>query len=284
MKTPPPMAKPKRPVAPLPPPLPAQDLSGPLPTFNLGEAIKRAKAYQPAGNEQSAPEEGLPDASSQEEQAPQRDELVAPEVKEEIVEEEGQEHELPPLENVDDAESLYMDNSEPEVAVPYNLNQREPKRFAKLRHGHTFHPRLATPSVLDEDWSNTYENCPIFSQIWNEIHGDPEIWPQGIKLFNGKIYREEKLCIPTGLAMRIVGAQHIFGGHLGVEKLVRSLRLRYEFAETTSLWTMAKEIKAMCNTCQACEHPHWKIAGKIEMTPIPPKIMTSVSMDLFSPP
>ena len=226
----------------------------------------------------------MPDASSQEEQAPLRDEHDASEVKEEIVEEEGQEHELPPLGNVDDAESLYKDTSEPEVAVPYNLNQREPKRFAKLRHGHTFHPRLATPSVLDEDWSNVYENCPIFSQIWNEIHGDPEIWPQGIKLFNGKIYREEKLCIPTGLAMRIVGVQHIFGGHLGVEKLVRSLRLRYEFAETTSLWTMAKEIKAMCNTCQACEHPHWKIAGKIEMTPIPPKIMTSVSMDLFSPP
>ena len=64
------------------------------------------------------------------------------------------------------------------------------------------------------------------------------------------------MCIPTGMALRIVGAQHIFGGHLGVEKLVCSLGLRYEFAETTSIWTMAKEIKTMCNMCQACEQPH----------------------------
>ena len=82
-----------------------------------------------------------------------------------------------------------------------------------------------------------------FSQIWNEIHGDPEIWPQGVKLFNGKIYREEKLCIPTGMALRIVGAQHFFWWTPGSRKI--GLRLRYEFAETTSLWRMAKEIETL---------------------------------------
>lgn len=157
-------------------------------------------------------------------------------------------------------------------------------RFSVPKGKFSWLPKNVTPSVLDEDWSDYYEKCPVFSEIWKKCLEGADPWPPNVKLFRGKIYRSERLCVPTGLAMTIVGAQHIFGGHLGVAKLVNSLQLRYEFAETRSLWSMAKEMKNQCNTCAACEHPNWKISGKIEMTPIPPKIMTSVSMDLFSPP
>ena len=54
-ENPPPMAKPKRPVAPLPPPMLAHVPSGSPPAFNLGEAFKRAKAFHPTGNEQVPP-------------------------------------------------------------------------------------------------------------------------------------------------------------------------------------------------------------------------------------
>ena len=296
------MAKPKRPIAPLPPPVPISESSG---KFNLSDAIARAKAHEPS-RDNFGPDEAT-DVDEHEASMTQgdnawtpMDEAMPPYGDDQAAFEafyednygswdEAETYDSPPdelsEEEIIDITNDPVSEIQPSSSMEFLPRQnREPKKFTKLRTGHTFHPRLATPSVLDEDWTNLYENCPVYKLIWNEIHEDPDDWPPGVKLFNGKMYREEKLCIPTGLALRIVGAQHIFGGHMGVEKLVRSLRLRYEFAETTSLWKMAKEIKTMCNTCQACEHPNWKIAGKIEMTPIPPKIMTSVSMDLFSPP
>ncbi len=69
---------------------------------------------------------------------------------------------------------------------------------------------------------------------------------------NGKMYNKEKLCVPTGLGERVIGAQHIFGGHLGVRKLVKALKHRYIFGHEDSIWKMAKKIKSQCNTCQAC--------------------------------
>ena len=40
----------------------------------------------------------------------------------------------------------------------------------------------------------------------------------------------------------------------------------------------------MCNVFQVCQAPNWQLQGEIRMTCIPPRVMHSVSVDIFSPP
>lgn len=71
---------------------------------------------------------------------------------------------------------------------------------------------------------------------------------------------------------------------MGVNKLVKAIEHKYVFGLEKYKWKMAKLVKRQCNVCQACEPLTWSKVGKIDMTPIPPKIMQSVAMDIFSPP
>ena len=98
------------------------------------------------------------------------------------------------------------------------------------------------------------------------------------------MYEEDKLCVPTGLGERVIGARHLYGGHMGVKKLVQTVLLRYKFVRERPIWEIAKEVKRQCNTCQACEPPNWPKLGPIVMNHIPPKIMQSICLDVFSPP
>ena len=183
-----------------------------------------------------------------------------------------------------DQETLVTNPAPPQIPALIYKHPKGPKKFAQMRSNQTQMPKNTTLSILDEDWSSFYEACPHFGHLWRHIKDETEPWPENVKIFNGKIYQNEKLCVPKGLAAQVLGAQHIFGGHMGIEKLVKSAKLRFEFGDPLSIWKLAQSVKQQCNTCQACEPPNWKVAGKIDMTPIPPKVMTSVSMDLFSPP
>ena len=98
------------------------------------------------------------------------------------------------------------------------------------------------------------------------------------------MYLKDRLCVPSGLGLKVVGAQHLFGGHMGVKKLVKAVLHRYKFGRERPIWQLAKEAKAQCNTCQACEHPNWPKLGPITMNPVPPRVMSSVCLDIFSPP
>ena len=55
--------------------------------------------------------------------------------------------------------------------------------------------------------------------------GDP--WPEGVKMHGGKMYIKDRLCVPTGLGLRVVGACHMYGGHMGVNRLVKALNHSY---------------------------------------------------------
>ena len=139
-------------------------------------------------------------------------------------------------------------------------------------------------TVLDEVWHKEYDYCPIFGEKWKQAMGGGDPWPEGVRIHAGKMYLKEKLCVPTGLGERVVGACHVYGGHMGVNKLVKAIEQKYLFVMETSKWKMAKLVKKQCNVCQACEPPTCPKVGKIDMTPIPAKIMQSVAMDIFSPP
>ena len=60
------------------------------------------------------------------------------------------------------------------------------------------------------------------------------MWVEGYKVLGSpttgyKLYYNEKLCVPNGLGSKIVAAQHILSGHVGVNRLLTDLRVKYEF-------------------------------------------------------
>ena len=81
-----------------------------------------------------------------------------------------------------------------------------------------------------------------------------------------------------------VGAHHLLHGHMGVKKLIAEMKRRYVLPTNTNLLEAATEVKRKCNVCQACEPPTWQAKGPIDMTALIPAPMTSVCLDVFSPP
>ena len=84
------------------------------------------------------------------------------------------------------------------------------------------------------------------------------------------------------MGSKIVAAQHILSGHLGVNRLLTDLRVRYEFGHEPPLREMATKIKQMCTVCQACEQPNWSLKGPLHMTAVLPRALTSICIDIFN--
>ncbi len=89
-----------------------------------------------------------------------------------------------------------------------------------------------------------------------------------------------ELCIPEIYALEMVRSYNFFNGHPGVDKLVKGLKLRYQFPTGYSVMDMANRFKRGCVICQACEHPNWALKGRYDMTPIPEAPLTSVCVDI----
>ncbi len=91
-----------------------------------------------------------------------------------------------------------------------------------------------------------------------------------------------ELCIPEIYALEMVRSYHFFNGHPGVDKLVKGLKLRYQFPNRYSIMDMANRVKRGCVIFQACEHPNWAIKCRYDMTPIPEAPLTSVCVEFFT--
>ena len=63
------------------------------------------------------------------------------------------------------------------------------------------------------------------------------------------MYLNDRLCVPSGLGARVIGSQHIYGGHMGVKKLVKAVLHRFKFGHERPIWQMAREIKKQGNVC-----------------------------------
>ena len=80
--------------------------------------------------------------------------------------------------------------------------------------------------------------------MWKRLHDPGYVWVEGYKVLGSpvtgyKLYFNEKLCVPTGFGSKIVAAQHISSGHLGVNRLLKDLRVKYEFGHGTPMREMA---------------------------------------------
>ncbi len=98
----------------------------------------------------------------------------------------------------------------------------------------------------------------------------------------GKMYYQSRLCVPESLTEKVIMAHHQLMGHCGVKKLKKEMTSRYELAHASTESDIFRTVKRMCLSCQAAEPAHWSLKGEIAMTPIPERIMFSVSLDIFS--
>jgi hypothetical protein len=106
-------------------------------------------------------------------------------------------------------------------------------------------------------------------------------WPKGYRKVEDKLLKDGVWCVPTSLTGAVLRAQHNAAGHVAGERLWEVARRHYQFANADEAWGLAVKMQKICEVCQACEHPHQPLKLKIEPTPVPPSIMTSVAIDLF---
>ena len=137
--------------------------------------------------------------------------------------------------------------------------------------------------VLQENWDHDYFVCPTFSSWWVAIHSGGE-WPQGCKIFRKKMLFEEQLCVPTDRVVELIDAHHRWNAHQAPKRLLPELLRHYKFPEEVDVPKTVAAIKKGCQICQACEAPNRALKGPISMTPIPPRVFASVSLDVFQMP
>jgi hypothetical protein len=134
--------------------------------------------------------------------------------------------------------------------------------------------------LSEESWGDMYSACPHWSEFWVATKSQSQEWPKGLKILNGRMFIDEKMCIPLMLQNLWVRECHEEMGHVGPEKLWETLRLRYAWANKKKLFDFVLEVMAQCDSCQACQRPR-TTKTPLVFTPIPPKTMSSVALDIF---
>jgi hypothetical protein len=119
--------------------------------------------------------------------------------------------------------------------------------------------------------------------MFADTQGQALDWPPGVKLFGDKMYLKELLCVPLGLQMKLIRDHHSFLGHCGFQRLWDHMMVNFEFADLKSAKNYSKRVMGMCEVCQAVQRPR-NLKSPMEWTPIPPKIMVSVCLDIFHMP
>ena len=69
------------------------------------------------------------------------------------------------------------------------------------------------------DWGKEYTKCPFFSKNWETMQTPQADWPEGVRIFGNKMYKEERLCVLLQLQDSIVRENHFEMAHVGGERL-----------------------------------------------------------------
>lgn len=138
-------------------------------------------------------------------------------------------------------------------------------------------------SIWEENWEGHYQDCPVWCEKFEAALGFVNDWPTGIKKFGDKMYFEEKLCVPTSLQNWLIREHHSFQGHVGFTRQWPNMSVRYAWADEAQAKEFTKKVMGQCQTCQACSRAV-SLESAVEPTPIPPAVMQSVAIDLFSMP
>jgi hypothetical protein len=146
-------------------------------------------------------------------------------------------------------------------------------------------PREHRKTVMEEDWDYMYQRCPTWECWWKVCTGQEEgEWPDQVKLYQGKMYSKERLCVPEGLVLRVMQAVHRHCGHLGVDRLYEECQRRFALPTFGRLRKLCRKVKKACATCAQNDPPSRRRYGKISRFPVPMRIWDGVAMDIFDMP
>jgi len=137
--------------------------------------------------------------------------------------------------------------------------------------------------VMEGDWTENYRVCPRWGPVLSEIEVG-NAWPEGVQYIQTRMYREGILAIPTDLTEKVIRGHHSYAGHPGGERLWEELSRRFVFANDAKAKKFTMAVHKQCEICQVTEPSMGPYHCHIVPTPIPPYLMASVSVDLFSLP
>jgi hypothetical protein len=178
----------------------------------------------------------------------------------------------------------------PPGAVPGGVSRIPPGRVSRgpasrVASDPKTTPEMRAPSqILDQDWSLDYETSPAFTDQWVMVAHGLGDWPEGYKVFNGKLYFQERLCVPENLVQDVLRIHHEWVAHVGNDRLLPEVCRRYHFPPDVDVKALLQKIRHLCLVCQACDRPTFSRRRPIAMTPIPDRFFSSVCLDVFSMP
>jgi hypothetical protein len=163
--------------------------------------------------------------------------------------------------------------------------ERRPARSSDHSFQFAKNPGTETKYIMDEDWGDAYKASDSWSEWWDHTQ-DPnaESWPDGVKIFEKKMYWNEKLCVPENFTGRVIRAHHAEIGHIGGRRLQQEMERWYVFAPGSRAIELAKKIPGQCETCQAHNPSNNPIKGPIEPMVVPGTLGESVCIDIFEMP
>jgi len=140
---------------------------------------------------------------------------------------------------------------------------------------------LSYQQVEEMDWSKHYLESPKWSEIWKETQEPYQTqWPKGVHIQPGRMFLDDRLCIPEKLQKPWIRAHHVFLGHVGADRVWAHMENRFAFANPQEANQFTQWVSSQCETCQACQRAT-QLKGPIQPTPIPKAVMHSVALDLF---
>ena len=137
---------------------------------------------------------------------------------------------------------------------------------------------------MDLPWDYFYVQSSAFGELWCLVHSSPPMWPQGVQLHRGRMYQEGRLCVPEGVALKVLWEFHSAAGHVGNTRMLKEVHLRFVIPDQVPVQTWVQGISKGCRVCQEVEPPHFAKEGMQEPFPIPERLMHSVCLDVVAMP
>ena len=133
-------------------------------------------------------------------------------------------------------------------------------------------------------WESAYHDSLWWGKKWQATQVPNEKWPEDVRIFQDKMLWDGRICIPENLVEEVIREQHVYMGHIGIQRLANEVKRRYALPGQVKLLEVVRDVRRRCAICQACEPPNWNTSLPIRYTPVPTHIMTSVALDVFAMP
>ena len=71
----------------------------------------------------------------------------------------------------------------------------------------------------------------MFGAVWEKISTQDGEWESGYQLWNGRLYKNSRLCVPKDLQEVWIREMHSFASHVGPDRLWSYMEVRVEWAD-----------------------------------------------------